>query len=276
MRKATSRTNSTPKHLQTPSNFKHSSFAPQQCSQINDMEHVIHITTALLQQGFPKPKPQWLTNLLQTQRASTPLPALLATVKHRLLACNFATDNVLIPNTPCFPPACSSPNTKEMTIMGPMPVQVVGIEDISKSRWEQIEAIEAQERGETTRGREVIRVVADEEGETGQGQAAAAAGPRANNGNNAGRGGSYGSHKLVLQDVKGQTVYAFELTKIPKIEVGMNIGTKMMLRNVLIARGLVMLEPEKLVVLGGKVDVLHKEWVENRKKGLLEAVGAAP
>lgn len=157
-----------------------------------------------------------------------------------------------------------------------MPVQVIGIEDISKSRWEQIEAIEAQERGETTRGREVIRVVADEEGETGQGQAAAAAGPRANNGNNAGRGGSYGSHKLVLQDVKGQTVYAFELTKIPKIEVGMSIGTKMMLRNVLIARGLVMLEPEKVVVLGGKVDVLHKEWVENRKKGLLEAVGAAP
>lgn len=71
-------------------------------------------------------------------------------------------------------------------------------------------------------------------------------------------------------------MWAFELSKIPKIEVGMSIGTKIMLRNVLIARGMVMLTPEKVVVLGGKIDLLHKAWMENRKKELMEAVGAAP
>lgn len=155
-------------------------------------------------------------------------------------------------------------------------MQILAIEDISKSRWEQIEAIEAQERGETTRGREIIRVVADEEGENGQGQAAA--GPRGNSQNqnqNMG-GGSSGPHKLVLQDMKGQTVFAFEMKKIPKVEVGMSIGTKMVLKNVLIARGMVVLEPERVVVLGGKIDALHRAWVENRKKNLMEAVGGAP
>lgn len=76
--------------------------------------------------------------------------------------------------------------------------------------------------------------------------------------------------------MKGQTVFAFELKKVPKIEVGMSIGTKMVLKNVLIARGMVMLEPDKVVVLGGKIDVLHKAWVENRKKELMEAVGPRP
>lgn len=152
-------------------------------------------------------------------------------------------------------------------------MQVLSIEDISESRWEQIEAIEAQERGETTKGREVIRVVAEEEGENGQGQAAA--GSRANNNNNSGAASS-GPHKLVLQDMKGHTVFAFELKRIPKVEVGMSIGTKMVLRNVMIARGMVMLEPERVVVLGGKIDALHKMWLENRKMDLLEAVGARP
>lgn len=243
------------------------------------MEHATQITTTLVQQGYPKPRAEWLKNLLSAQRASIPLAALLATVKHRLLASNFSTDNILMPNTPCFPPGCTSPNTKEISLLGPIPVQILSIEDISKSRWEQIEAIEAQERGETTKGREVIRVVAAEEGENGQGQAAVvsrAANNNSNSSSSAAVGVSSGPHKLVLQDMKGQTIFAFELKRIPKVEVGMSIGSKMVLKNVMIARGMVMLEPERVVVLGGKIDVLHRAWLENKKKTLMEAVGIRP
>jgi RecQ-mediated genome instability protein 1 len=143
-----------------------------------------------------------------------------------------------------------------------IPVQVIGVEDLSRSRWEQLEAIEAQERGEMTKGREIIRVVETEEGEDGVGTVRALA--------EAGRSG--GPHRLVLQDVKGQTVYGLELKTVKGLGMGMSIGTKMVLSAVTVARGVVLLEPETVVVLGGKIDALHKVWVGNRKKDLLAAV----
>jgi RecQ-mediated genome instability protein 1 len=151
---------------------------------------------------------------------------------------------------------------RERKLPAAIPVQVIGVEDLSRSRWEQLEAIEAQERGEMTKGREIIRVVETEEGEDGVGTARAPA--------EAGR--SEGPHRLVLQDVKGQTVYGLELKTVRGLGVGMSIGTKMVLSGVTVARGVVLLEPETVVVLGGKIDALHKVWVENRKKDLLAAV----
>lgn len=138
---------------------------------------------------------------------------------------------------------------------------MLGVEDLSKSRWEQLEAIEMQERGEMTKGREIIRVV--ETGEGGDGGLARAP---------SGAGGSWGPHRLVLQDVKGQTVHGLELKTVKGLGVGMSIGTKIVLSGVVVARGVVLLEPETVVVLGGKIDALHKVWVENRKKDLLAAV----
>ena len=135
--------------------------------------------------------------------------------------------------------------------------QVLAVEDMSKSRWEQIEAIEALDRGEGTRGREIIRVTAAEENED----------------NNAGvvnRGG--GPHKLLLQDVQGVRVYGIELKGIEGVGVGMSIGSKMMLRNVSVARGVVLLEPGTTTMLGGKIEVLHKAWRENRKAELKAAI----
>ena len=60
----------------------------------------------------------------------------------------------------------------------------------------------------------------------------------------------------MLQDVKGQTVYGLELKAVKGVGVGMSIGTKMVLSGVTVARGVVLLEPETVLVLGGKIDAV--------------------
>ena len=135
-------------------------------------------------------------------------------------------------------------------------MQVLSVEDMSKSRWEQIEAIEALERGEGTKGREIIRVAATDEGED----------------ENVARGG--GPHKLALQDAKGTRIYGIELKGVEGVGLGMNMGCKMVLRNVVVARGVVLLEPGTTTVLGGKIEGLHKAWKDGRKAELKAAIEA--
>lgn len=217
------------------------------------------ITTTLSSQGFPKPSPLWLTTVFSSQRISPALPALIATAKHRLLSSDFTQPNTLDRTTASFPPDLSNPSVQELKLQRSVqiPVQVLSIEDLGKSKWEQIEAIEAFERGETTKGREVIRVVPNtENGENGQQLPAS----------------GDGHHKLVLQDIKGQRAFGLELRPVPKVGLGMSIGSKMMLKGVVVARGMILLEPATATVLGGKIEVLHKAWLEGRKKELLDAL----
>jgi RecQ-mediated genome instability protein 1 len=143
-------------------------------------------------------------------------------------------------------------------------VQVLDIEDIGRSRWSQVEALEAQERGETTKGREVVRVLPAEDG----GEAAAGAA-----GGNGGPQSSAGPHKLLLQDAKGTKVYGLEVRGIQGVSVGMSIGAKLVLRDLEVARGVVLLEPRCVEVLGGKVDAWDRKWREERKKVLKEKAG---
>lgn len=217
------------------------------------------ISASLVSSGFPKPSDEWLTTYLVQARVGLPLPSLTATAKHRLLATDFTGPNVLSSSNPNFPRNVSDPVIKELKLPGPIPVQVISVEDLSKSRWEQIEALEAVERGETTRGREVIQVV---EGE-GSGEVESA-------------GVGRGPHKLVLQDIRGQTVFAMELKNVSQIDVKMNIGTKLMLKNAVVARGMILLEPKTVTVLGGKIEALHTAWSENRKKELQDAIAQIP
>ena len=140
-------------------------------------------------------------------------------------------------------------------------MQVLSVEDMSKSRWEQIEAIEALERGEGTKGREIIRVMAPEDGTDD---------PVASG---LGKGG--GPHKLLLQDVRGERVYGIELKGVDGVGVGMSIGCKIVLRNVTVARAVVLLEPRTTVLLGGKIEGLHKQWRDGRKEELRKAIEAS-
>lgn len=215
------------------------------------------ITAHLTSKGLTPTNP-WLTHFLSTQKPTTPLPALNRTALFRLLASDVTTS---LRSTPIstFPSDILAAEIPERRLPGPIPVQVLNIEDIGRSRWSQLEAIEAAERGETTKGREVIRVVAGEDGLSEP---------------EAGTEKGGGPHKLLLQDARGMKVYGFEMKPVEGVGLGTTgIGMKMVLRDVVVARGVVLLEPVGVVVLGGKIEGLHRVWKEGRKKALRETFG---
>ena len=129
---------------------------------------------------------------------------------------------------------------------------------MSKSRWQQIEAIEALERGEGTKGREIIRVVATEDGESPAQREEKGSGP----------------HILLLQDTKGLKVFGVEWKEVQGIGLSMNIGAKLVVKNALVARGVILLEPASTTLLGGKIEALHKAWEDGRKADLKAAIEA--
>ena len=142
---------------------------------------------------------------------------------------------------------------RERILEGRIACQVLSVEDMSKSRWEQIEAMEALERGEGKKGREIVRVAAVEEDDAGSGPGAGVQ-----------RGG--GPHKLLLQDAAGRRVYAIELGSVEGVGVGMSIGCKVLLKpGCLVARGVVLLEGGNVQVMGGKCEEMHRKWREGRK-----------
>ena len=129
---------------------------------------------------------------------------------------------------------------------------------MSKSRWQQIEAIEALERGEGTKGREIIRVVATEEGDDSTQAAEKSSGP----------------HKLLLQDTRGTKVFGVEFKEVKGVGLSMNIGAKVVLKNALVARGVILLDPTSTTLLGGKIDAMYKAWKDGRKADLKAAIEA--
>jgi RecQ-mediated genome instability protein 1 len=136
---------------------------------------------------------------------------------------------------------------------------VLDIEDIGHSRWSQVEAIESRERGETTKGREIVRVVEQDNENTSESAAPAQ---------------SKGPFKLLLQDAKGTQVYALDLSGINGLNTTMAMGAKLVLRNIDVRRGVVMLEPGNVQLLGGKLEALDKAWKEGRKERLIHAANA--
>ena len=204
---------------------------------------------------FLEPTATWLAAFLTTQKSTTPLQALTSTALFRLLASDI-TQTLERTATACLPPDICDVNVKERRLSGPIVVQVLGVDDMSKSRWEQIEAIEALERGEGTKGREIIRLPPTED----EGSASASVS----------KGG--GPHKLLLQDTQGLRVYGIELKDVEGVALGMNIGCKLVLKGTLVARGVLLLEPRTTSLLGGKIEPLHKAWKDNRKRDLKAAI----
>lgn len=84
---------------------------------------------------------------------------------------------------------------------------------------------------------------------------------------------SAGPHKLLLQDARGTKAYALELRSVQGVDVSLAIGAKLVLTDVSVARGVVMLEPKCVEVLGGKVEAWDRKWREERKKVLKEKAG---
>ncbi|KAF2170509.1 hypothetical protein M409DRAFT_51540 [Zasmidium cellare ATCC 36951] len=225
-----------------------------------DVQHTIaDISRALAAKHIP-PTHDWMIAFAQSIRPNTPIQALQRTAEFRLLGTDIVT-SLQSSTQSTFPSGITNPNVKELRIPGPVPVQVLDIEDIGRSRWSQVEAIEMEERGETRKGHEVIRVVQDEEDNSDPN-------PPPTNANS-----PSGPHKILLQDAKGNKVYAFELETVNGVDVSMAIGSKLVLKDFLVARGVIMLTARGTTVLGGKLDAWDKKWREDRKKVLKEKAG---
>ncbi|KAK3485204.1 uncharacterized protein B0T23DRAFT_436122 [Neurospora hispaniola] len=267
------------------------------------------LTTDSRTTSLPIPSLSWLTTLIPstTSRNIPPLPSLLATARLRLLSSDLSTPGLLDPSyisSHSFPASLTSgqyPTTgypKDQSLPQDVLVQVLDIVNLSRSKWEVVEELESIERGEQTRGREVIRLPStsnssdpnndpnDDGVDMGDGgtqtqsttttttttaqqqQAAAQAKERKN-----------ATHKLTLQDPSGQRLFALELKRIEEIAVpqfvngkmvgGTPIGCKLLLKKgTKVARGVVLLEPGMVKVLGGRVEGWGRVW----ERGRLERV----
>ncbi|KAI5306525.1 hypothetical protein KEM56_000457 [Ascosphaera pollenicola] len=233
--------------------------------------------------------PAWLDQFLETSTVSprlgyTPLAVLSQTVLYNLLLGDIRT-SLKVPATKesewLLPRNIDDVTIKKRVITGPIAVQLLDIEDIGCSAWSQVEKIEMMERGEMTRGREVIRTLnRDENGEIVNDAAAAlnsarghgSSHTRGNAINSNNQSESTGPHRLILQDAAGTLLPAMELLPIPDLTIdsSMKIGMKLILKNVTVARGLALLEPRNTTVLGGKLEEQNKTWRPRRKERLLQ------
>lgn len=234
----------------------------------------MQLQESLRTQSVPVPSLAWLRAVVPPR--PIPLAPLLATARTRLLATDLSNPGLLDPAYAELHhlPSQAINNTEIDTfrIERDVVVQVLDLENLSRSRWEQIEELEAIERGEQTRGREVIRLPAGEDGEESQ-----AVDELHSNTVSATGATKNATHKLVVQDCKGRKAYALELNRIDRLGIGTTrIGEKILLkRGTHVARGVLMLEPGTCVLLGGRVEQWHKEWVEGRLARLKTDIGAA-
>ncbi|KAJ5703822.1 hypothetical protein N7493_010960 [Penicillium malachiteum] len=215
--------------------------------------------------------PAWLNNFLSssTQR-NIPASALTKTALFRVLASDFR-ESLSRNSTSVLPNDVYDPNIRERRLQGPIPVQILDIEDIGASLWSQVEAIERVERGESIRGREIVRTInVGEDAEAAENNGTGATG----NTNSSGTSGS-GAHRLTLQDSAGTKVVAIEMQRIEGLTLDkLSIGAKFLLRGVIVARGMLLLDPGCATLLGGKIEALDKPWKDGRKARLLEKISA--
>ncbi|PTB77266.1 hypothetical protein M440DRAFT_52235 [Trichoderma longibrachiatum ATCC 18648] len=239
------------------------------------MDLISQLRRSILALSLPAPSQTLLTTLTTSRSPPPPIQSLVATAKARLLASDLTSTSLIDPSSiATFPPDIDSAGVAEAKLPQNVHVQVLDVENLSASRWEQVEELEAIERGERTRGREVIRVTAEEDDDGAD--SSTTQGSSSSTRAGVGAGGANAVHRLVLQDRQGKRVYAVELKRIQGIAVGKTlIGEKMMLRaGAVVARGTVLLAPETCVLLGGKVDAWHEAWAEGRLARLRESVGA--
>ncbi|KAI0148574.1 hypothetical protein GGR57DRAFT_235153 [Xylariaceae sp. FL1272] len=249
------------------------------------MDSRIQIRSGLQSQGIPSPSLAWIQGAMPNRSPLPPLPALIATVKTRLLAADLTSGQMFDSLPPTFASNASSLEVRESRLLQDTPVQVLDIENLSKSRWEQVEELEAISRGEQTKGREIVRLPTgndDDESmtdtqpnQTGASGAARSGATAATSASTAASKSS--THRLIVQDCKGQKMYALELKRIEKIGINsLNIGEKIMLKKgTLIARGTILLEPTTCTILGGKVEAWQKSWVEGRLARLQAQTGGS-
>jgi RecQ-mediated genome instability protein 1 len=236
------------------------------------------LTSSLTSLGLPTPHPSFLTPILANGlQKKTPLPGLVATAKLRLLCADFSLPSIIASNPapPALPPNITDVQIVSRKLEKDVVVQVLDVEDVGKSKWEQIELLESERKGETIKGREVIRVVPADDAQPSSASTQAGGSQAAIR---QGYGGKEGPFKLLMQDCNGQRIYGLELHKVQKVAYPpvMGIGCKILLkRGSQIARGMVLLEPDRTLVLGGQIKELDKAWREGWEQRLRDQVEKA-
>lgn len=162
---------------------------------------------------------QTLLSSLSSQRQIPTGPALFGWLKFRILSSDI-TESLQPHANLCFPVNITDGDVQSTVLPGPVAVQVTGIEDMGTSKINQIDRIEMSERGEIMKGKEVIRLVPEEEGGDG------------GEGGFVGRppvvAAKTGPHKLLVEDAGGRGVYGIELHDVQGIQVDMPMGTKVL------------------------------------------------
>ncbi|RKF72786.1 RecQ-mediated genome instability protein 1 [Golovinomyces cichoracearum] len=227
------------------------------------------VSAFLASQALPAINSTFLTSILTGSTRPQLLQAVAATVKHRLLSSDISdhtsTTPILSPTCSSLPPDINNKNVMSSVLSLDIFVQVLDVQDISQSKLDQLESLEAERKGETRKGREIIRVVptVDQEPSTAATQCLSTQKSMSKQ--------SKGPFRLILQDCKGTKTWALELKKVDKIGLPpiMNIGCKMWLKKgCKVARGTLLLEPATVTILGGKVDHIDKAWIAGREKVL--------
>lgn len=239
------------------------------------MNLVTDVREQLQAHNLPAPSQTWLQELVSSRNPPPPINSLVMTAKTRLLASDLTAPGLLDVarvSTQCLPEDIASVSIQERRLNTDVHVQVLDIENITKSRWEQVEQLEAIARGEQTRGREVVRLPTTGAGEH---EFADMRGDSTTASAQATRGRSNATHRLTLQDCNGHRIYGLELVRMSEIAIGsLNIGCKLLLKQgTVIARGTVMLEPATCQFLGGKIETWQKAWLMARLAHLKEAAG---
>lgn len=245
------------------------------------MDLTSQVRSGLQAQGLPAPTIAWIQNMLPSRTPMPPLLALVATVRARLMAADIANGTVLDPAAPALPANITNQQVKESKLDRDVLVQVLDIENLGKSKWEQVEELEAIARGEQSRGREIIRLPTGDQEDDDAGTTAATQFLSTERPGGSGAPGTGGSsknstHRLVLQDCRGVKVYGLELERMEKIGIGtLNIGEKIMLKKgAVVARGVILLHPTTCNILGGRIEAWQKAWIDGRLTRLIEAIGA--
>ncbi|KAL4870776.1 hypothetical protein BDV12DRAFT_194979 [Aspergillus spectabilis] len=226
-----------------------------------------------LQNKFLPVSSTWLQNFLTTQQRNIHISALTQTAFFRILNSDLRESLTSRIPTSILPVDIFDPTVQERRLISTIPVQVLDIEDIGTSIWNQIEAIERVERGEAVRGREIVRTVnvGDEEQDGANNRATN--GTANAGGANVNASDSNGPHRLILQDAKGTRVVGIEMTRLNGVGINtLPIGAKLMLRNATVARGMILLTPESVTLLGGRVEAMDQAWRAGRKARLLEMI----
>ncbi|KAI9643687.1 hypothetical protein NHQ30_008309 [Ciborinia camelliae] len=222
---------------------------------------------------YPLPTPHFLRPILAAstqQPRPPPLAALIATTKHRILSTSLTTPSFLSRDqTPILPPNLRNPLVPESRLDRDIPVQVLDIQDIGRSKSELLLELLREKVGERISGREVIRVVDEiaaphlDLGSSASTQHAHVSAPP----------GSRGPFKLLLQDRAGASIDAFTPHPMQMQKIGfppvMYVGCKIILRRgTRVCRVWSGWRRTRVSCWGGRVESLERGW----REGLEERV----